>query len=101
MVVTRAGFAGGGMRHGYTIIYAAFPCPLRPPMRRSRGRRAGSFPAMKLLAIYIVLVVAGEAIAYAVGRTVETWSQSASLPAFLTCFFLVLWGAWRIATNVA
>lgn len=56
---------------------------------------------MKLLAIYIVLVVAGEAIAYAVGRTVETWSQSASLPAFLTCFFLVLWGAWRIATNVA
>jgi hypothetical protein len=48
----------------------------------------------------MVFVAIGEAIAYAVGRTVETWSPGASLPIFLTCFFFVLWGAWRLAVRV-
>jgi hypothetical protein len=60
----------------------------------------GSFPVMKLLVFYMVFVAIGEAIAYAVGRTVETWSATASLPVFLSCFFFVLWGAWRLAVRV-
>ena len=74
---------------------------LTVPYVQVAKRAQGDFPAMKLLAFYIVFVVIGEAIAYAVGRTVETWSQTASLPAFLACFFFVLWAAWRVATHVA
>ncbi|HZP71625.1 MAG TPA: hypothetical protein VFB29_16945 [Pseudolabrys sp.] len=56
---------------------------------------------MRLLVFYIAFVAIGEALAYVIGRTVEIWSQAASLPIFLTCFFFVLWGAWRLAVKVA
>jgi hypothetical protein len=56
---------------------------------------------MKLIAVYVVLVLVGETLAYGVGRTVEHWSEPWSLPAFLAMFFLVFWGAWRIAIRVA
>ncbi len=56
---------------------------------------------MKLLAVYTLFVVIGELIAYAVGRVVEQWSATASLPVFLAAFFLVFWVAWRAAIRVA
>jgi hypothetical protein len=56
---------------------------------------------MKLLVFYCVFVVVGEAIAYVVGRAVESWSPGASLPVFLSCFFFTLWAAWRAAVRVA
>lgn len=56
---------------------------------------------MKLLAVYTVFVAIGEVMAYGVGRVVEMWSRSASLPVFLACFFAVLWLAWRAALRVA
>jgi hypothetical protein len=56
---------------------------------------------MKLIAVYVVFVLIGDAIAYFVGRSVEHWSMTASLPVFLGCFFLVFWGAWRLAVRVA
>ncbi|MCK9919942.1 hypothetical protein MXD81_63510 [Microbacteriaceae bacterium K1510] len=56
---------------------------------------------MKLLAVYTVFVAIGQVIAYGIGRAVEAWSTTASLPAFLACFFLVLWVAWRAAVRVA
>ena len=55
---------------------------------------------MKLIAVYVLFVLIGDAIAYFVGKSVEHWSVSASLPVFLGCFFLVFWGAWRIAIRV-
>ncbi len=55
---------------------------------------------MKLIAVYVVLVILGEGIAYLIGRSVEQWSAAASLPAFLACFFVVFWVAWRIAVKV-
>lgn len=64
------------------------------------GAVPGDFCVMKLLVFYIVFVAVGEAITYFVGRTVEMWSQPASLPVFLSCFFFVLWGAWRLAVKV-
>ena len=56
---------------------------------------------MKLMAVYTIFVVIGELIAYVVGRAVEQWSATASLPIFLACFFLVFWAAWRAAIRVA
>jgi len=55
---------------------------------------------MKLIATYVVFVLIGEGIAYTVGRSVEQMSPSASLPVFLACFFIVFWGAWRLAIRV-
>lgn len=56
---------------------------------------------MRLLAVYVVFVIIGEGIAYVIGRTVEHWSATASLPVFLACFFVVFWAAWKLATRVA
>lgn len=55
---------------------------------------------MKLMAVYVVFVLIGEFGAYLVGRTVEHWSTSASLPVFLACFFLVFWIAWIFAVRL-
>ncbi len=55
---------------------------------------------MKLIAFYVVFVVIGELIAYFIGRSVEHWSEAASLPVFLACFFLVFGIAWRLAVHV-
>jgi integral membrane sensor domain MASE1 len=52
---------------------------------------------MKLIVFYVIFVLIGDAIAYFIGRTVEHWSPTASLPVFLACFFFVYWAAWRLA----
>ena len=55
-------------------------------------------PVMQLIAVYVVFVLIGEAIAYFIGRAVEhSGSQSLSLTVFLSCFFLVYWIAWILA----
>ena len=86
-----------------------------PPIPLSTSRRLPFLPAfvlccghgeligrnhMKLIAIYVVFVLIGETFAYGVGRTVEHWSSTASLPAFLAAFFFVFWAAWRLAIRV-
>jgi hypothetical protein len=55
---------------------------------------------MKLIVVYVVLVLIGIFAAYLIGRTVEHWSESLSLPVFLACFFLVFGGAWHIAVRL-
>jgi hypothetical protein len=55
---------------------------------------------MQIMAFYIVFVLIGDLGAYFVGRTVESWSPTSSLPVFLSCFFLVFWLAWRLAVRV-
>jgi hypothetical protein len=55
---------------------------------------------MKLIAAYVVFVLIGELMAYGIGRIVEHWSETASLPVFLACFFVVFWGAWKLAIRV-
>jgi len=67
-------------------------------MHMLHGRHIGG--NMKLLGVYIVFVAIGQAMTYVAGRTVEMWSPASSLPVFLTCFFLVLWAAWRLAVKV-
>ncbi len=61
---------------------------------------AGDIAAMKLIAYYVGFVLIGDAVAYFIGRSVEHWSPTASLPVFLGCFFIVFWAAWRLAVRV-
>jgi hypothetical protein len=55
---------------------------------------------MLLLVVYLLLVIAGNVLAYFLGLAVERTLPSASLPAFLTMYFLVLWVSWIIAVRV-
>jgi hypothetical protein len=55
---------------------------------------------MQLLIVYAVLVVIGQAAAIGVGRMVEMAYPSASLFTFLGLFFVVLFGAWRLALRL-
>jgi hypothetical protein len=50
---------------------------------------------------YIVFVLIGELGAYVIGRAVEHWPETASLPASLACFFIVFGVAWKLAVRVA
>lgn len=88
-------------RAPYTTFWAAMPFPLLGivAMLRLDGKCSGH-NFMKLIAVYVVLVLIGELIAYFIGRTVEHWSNTASLPVFLACFFFVFWGAWRLAIRL-
>jgi hypothetical protein len=78
----------------------AFPSYQHSSYARLHGELIGAPPAMKLIAYYVVFVLIGETIAYFIGRSVEHWSAPASLPVFLACFFIVFWGAWRLAIRV-
>jgi len=55
---------------------------------------------LKLIAVYVIIVIIGELIAYAIGLTVEQWSATASLPVFLTLFFFVFWAGWKLAVRL-
>jgi len=55
---------------------------------------------MQLIAAYVVLVLIGDLIAYAIGTGVEYFSEAASLPIFLATYFFVLWIAWVIAVLI-
>jgi hypothetical protein len=55
---------------------------------------------MVLLLVYLVLVVAGNVLAYFLGLAVEWTFPVASLPTFLMMYFLVLWVSWVIAVRV-
>jgi hypothetical protein len=58
-------------------------------------------PVMQLIAVYIVFVLIGDAIAYVLGRLMEQFvTESVSLTVFLSCFFIVFWAAWVLAVKV-
>jgi hypothetical protein len=53
---------------------------------------------MTLLFWYVGFVLAGDALAYLIGRFVEyEWGSNASLVVFLTLYFLILWVSWILA----
>jgi hypothetical protein len=55
---------------------------------------------MVLLLVYLVLVIAGNVLAYFLGLAIERTFPVASLPAFLTMYFLTLWLSWIIAVRI-
>ena len=57
---------------------------------------------MWLLLIYVVLMIVGDLLDFAVGAFVSReWSDAISLPVFLACYFFTLWLAWVIAVRTA
>jgi hypothetical protein len=57
---------------------------------------------MWVLAIYVILMLAGDLIDYLVGAFVsDTWGDPVSLPVFLFCYFATLWIAWVLAVKIA
>ncbi len=56
---------------------------------------------MTLLIYYVVFMVAGDFVAYFLGRFVEyEWGSYASLVVFLALYFLFLWVSWVLAVRV-
>lgn len=55
---------------------------------------------MRIISFYVVFVLIGDVASYLIGRSVESWSEPASLPTFLFCFFAVFWIAWRLAVKI-
>ena len=57
---------------------------------------------MWVLLIYVVLMLVGDVIDFGIGSVVaKYWSDTASLPIFLACYFTTLWLAWVIAVRIA
>lgn len=55
---------------------------------------------MFLLIVYVVLVITGNLVAYALGLVIERNLPATSLPSFLALYFLFLWVAWVIAVRI-
>jgi hypothetical protein len=55
---------------------------------------------MWLIAVYLVLMITGDFAAYLIGITIERTWPTASLPVFLTMYFLFLWLAWVLAVRL-
>jgi hypothetical protein len=57
---------------------------------------------MWVLAIYVVLMIIGDAFDIAIGAVVSHyWSDAASLPIFLAAYFVTLALAWVLAVKIA
>jgi hypothetical protein len=57
---------------------------------------------MWVLVIYVGLMTIGSLVDVAVGGLVSReWSDAASLPIFLGCYFVTLAGAWLLAVKIA
>jgi integral membrane sensor domain MASE1 len=72
----------------------------QPKGRATIRSQPGEDTSVEIMAFYVVFVVIGDAGAYLIGRAVELWSPTASLPAFLAGFFVVFWIAWQLAMRV-
>lgn len=56
---------------------------------------------MSMILIYVVLVIAGDAVAVAISTVVEHFSKSASLLVFFALFISVFWVSWVLAVRIA
>jgi hypothetical protein len=57
---------------------------------------------MWVLLIYVVLMIIGDMLAYAIGAvSSHMWGDAISLPIFLACYFVALGIAWLIAVRIA
>jgi hypothetical protein len=64
------------------------------------GKKAET--AMWVLAIYVVLMIIGDALDIGIGAVVSHyWSDTASLPIFLAVYFATLVAAWYAAVAIA
>jgi divalent metal cation (Fe/Co/Zn/Cd) transporter len=55
---------------------------------------------MWLIVVYVILMIAGDILAYLLGLFVERTWPAASLPTFLAMYFGFLWVSWLIAVKI-
>ena len=55
---------------------------------------------MWIMAVYILIVLVGEAIAIAIGLVLDRTYPFYSLPISLSLFFIVLWLSWLLAVRL-
>jgi hypothetical protein len=55
---------------------------------------------MQLIAVYLILIVVGDFIAYGIGTAIQQVSEAASLPIFLALYFFVFFVAWVVAVRI-
>jgi len=55
---------------------------------------------MRLIAVYVVLMITGDILAYFIGLFIEQRWPTASLPSFLAMYFLFLGISWIIAVKI-
>ena len=54
---------------------------------------------MWIMAVYVLIVLVGEAIAIAIGLALDRTYPTYSLPISLSLFFIVLWLSWLLAVR--
>jgi hypothetical protein len=55
---------------------------------------------MWLIVVYVILMIAGDLLAYVLGLFIEREWPAASLPTFLAMYFGFLWISWLIAVKI-
>jgi hypothetical protein len=84
-----SGHFGGAPLHGLSIAAVLIS---------ETGRSCNKAIPMSLIVWYLGFMIAGDFVAYFIGRFVEyEWGSNASLFVFLTLYFLSLWTAWLLS----
>ena len=56
---------------------------------------------LRVLGIYIVLLIVGQATAVGIGLMLDSVSKTAALAAFIPIYYAMYWVAWRLALLIA
>jgi hypothetical protein len=51
----------------------------------------------RILVIYLVCMIVGQALAVAIGLLIDPYSKTAALAVFIPLYYAMYWVAWRIA----
>jgi hypothetical protein len=51
----------------------------------------------RILIIYVVCMIAGQAVAVGIGLLLDTYSKTLALSVFIPLYYAMYWIAWRIA----
>jgi hypothetical protein len=56
---------------------------------------------LRMLTVYVVLLIAGQAAAVGIGLMLDPISKTAALSAFIPIYYAMYWVAWRLALLIA
>jgi hypothetical protein len=56
---------------------------------------------LRLLVVYVVLMIAGQAAAVGIGLLLDPISKTAALATFIPLYYAMYWVAWRLALMIA
>jgi len=56
---------------------------------------------LRVLGVYVVLLIAGQALAVGIGLALDPISKTAALATFIPVYYAMYWVAWRAALMIA